>query len=328
MTDLFHSPLYEHIRKYFQNLDSGQQTTFVFAPYVKTDILEKLLEGLQNRVVIVTTWEPTDILSGSSEIGLYPFCKERGISLYVSQGMHLKVYSVDLTDAILATGNVSRRGLMPDGNYEVGTLIKSLTNEDRLFFERIRRRARLVDDAMYEELAEWSNNNRVEIQGDVSLENIISTPDRDNFLISALPMTQSVDGLVLYYDRICQGEMPSEDPEIAACVFHDLANYGIEPGLSEIEFRQELSSKFFAHPFIQKINEFIAPEAYFGRIKEWIQDNCTDVPVPSRRELTGNVQVLLKWFERLGGGTYVIDIPGRRSQRIRRLDVNQSGCYN
>ena len=82
---------------------------------------------------------------------------------------------------------------------------------------------------------------------------------------------------------------------------------------------QELSAKFFSHSFIQKIDEFIAPEAYFGRIKEWIQDNCTDVPVPSRRELTGNVQVLLEWFERLGGGKYEIDIPGRHSQRIKKL---------
>lgn len=313
--------MFEHIREYFQSLDSGQQTTFVFAPYIRTNILEKLLDGLQNKIVIVTTWEPINILSGSSEIELYPFCKKRSISLYVNQDMHLKVYSVGFTDAILATGNISHRGLMPNGNYEAGTLIESLTNEDRLFFEKIRRKARLVDDTMYEELMEWSKNNKAKIQESVTLEDIISTPNRDNFLISALPMTQSVDELALCYDRICRGEVPSEDPEIAACVFHDLANYEIEPGLSKVEFKLELSSKFFAHPFIQKIDEFIAPEAYFGRIKEWIQDNCTDVPVPSRRELTDNVKVLLRWFERLGDGMYGIDIPGRRSQRIRRFNV-------
>ena len=90
-------------------------------------------------------------------------------------------------------------------------------------------------------------------------------------------------------------------------------------GLTKDEFMRELASKFFGHPFIQRIDEFIAPEAYFGRIKEWVQDNCTDVPVPSRRELTGNVQVLLEWFENLGNGRYVIDIPGARSQRIRKV---------
>ena len=42
-------------------------------------------------------------------------------------------------------------------------------------------------------------------------------------------------------------------------------------------------------------------------------------PFPSRRELTGNVQVLLEWFVALGSGRYEVDVPGRRSQRIRRL---------
>ena len=54
-------------------------------------------------------------------------------------------------------------------------------------------------------------------------------------------------------------------------------------------------------------------------MKEWVQDNCTDVPVPSRRELTGNVQVLLEWFVALGDGRYVVDVPGAHSQRIRKL---------
>ena len=68
-----------------------------------------------------------------------------------------------------------------------------------------------------------------------------------------------------------------------------------------------------------RMDGLISQGAYFGRIKEWIQNICTDVPVPSRRELTGNVQVLMDWFVSLGGGRYVVDIPGARSQRIRRL---------
>ena len=38
---------------------------------------------------------------------------------------------------------------------------------------------------------------------------------------------------------------------------------------------QNLTAAFFAHPFIQRIDEFISPEVYFGQIKEWVQDNCT-----------------------------------------------------
>jgi len=318
LTELFHSPLFEKIREYFERHDTGDRTLFLFVPYIRTDVARKLLAGLRNKTVIITTWEPGDIVSGSSDLSLYPFCREHKMALYVSANMHLKVYSVGLESAVLATGNVSRHGLC-GGNYEAATLIEDLTNVDRLFFERIRRGARLVDDAMYEALRKWHDDNRAEPPKPVALSDIIPDAGRDDFLISALPMTRSVDELAAGYARIVEGLAPSDDPELSACIFHDLANYGIDPGLSRDGFVKALSEAFFAHPFIRKIDGFISPEAYFGRIKEWIQDNCTDVPVPSRRELTGNVQVLLKWFEKLGGGKYIIDIPGARSQRIRKV---------
>ena len=320
MTKLYHSPLFDHIKKYLNN-DNSDDTIYIFVPYIKTKILEELLDGIKNKIVIVTTWNPKDIQFRSSDLTLYPFCKERNIVLYISENIHLKIYSVGLSSAILATGNISNRGLLPNGNYEAATMIKKLTNEDRLFFEKIRHEARLVNDIMYEELKKWSENNKVELLEWLKLKDIITAPRKDDFLISALPMTRSVDDLIIGYQRIKSDQAPSNDLEIAACIFHDLANYGIGSGLSKEEFLRELSIRFFEHPFIQKIDSFIAPEAYFGRIKEWVQDNCTDVPVPSRREITGNIQVLLEWFEKLGNGKYIIEIPGRKSQRIRKIKL-------
>lgn len=315
---LLRSPLFEHVREYFAAGDTGADTTFLFAPYARAEVAGKLLEGTRNRVVIVTTWDPGDLRSGSSDIGLYPFCKERGYALYVNGDLHLKLYSVGLGDAVLATGNVSRRGLLPGGNYEAAVRAV-LTPSDRLFLEGIRREARLVDDAVYDAVKGWLDDNRADPADAPSLDDISPASGADDFLISALPMTRSVDDLAAGYARLADGRQPSDDPETAACIFHDLANYGVPDGLDDGQFRQELSYKFFAHPFICRIDGFIDPEAYFGRIKEWVQDNCTDVPVPSRRELTGNVQVLLEWFVTLGAGRYAVDVPGRRSQRIRRL---------
>ena len=315
---LIHSPLFGPLREYLAGGDTGAETTFLFVPYARADVAAKLLDGIRNRVVVVTTWNPADLASGSSDAGLYPFCRERGYALYVSQDLHLKAYSVGLGDAVLATGNVSRRGLLPGGNYEAAVRVV-LGPSDRLFLEQIRRGARLVDDAVYGAVMGWLEDNRAEPAEVRSLEDIAPRPDADDFLISALPMTRSVGDLAAGYARMAAGRQPSDDPETAACIFHDLANYGVPPGLDGDGFLRELSSKFFAHPFIRRIDGFIDPEAYFGRIKEWVQDNCADVPVPSRRELTGNVQVLLEWFVALGGGRYEVDVPGRRSQRIRRL---------
>ena len=49
----------------------------------------------------------------------------------------------------------------------------------------------------------------------------------------------------------------SEDEEVSACVLHDLANYNIDVGLDVNEFKCVLAERFFAHPFIIRINEII-----------------------------------------------------------------------
>ena len=103
------------------------------------------------------------------------------------------------------------------------------------------------------------------------------------------------------------------------CAFHDIVNYSILLGLFADEFRIKLKEAFFKHPFIIKMDGFIENGERFGSIKVRIQNNCVDVPVPSRRELTANVQALLKWFENLRDGLYVVDVLDRHSQRIYKI---------
>ena len=69
---------------------------FLYVPYIKTDSLEKLISGLENKITIVTNWSKRNLKSTSSELKLYPFCKTHGISLYHNENIHLKVYSINL----------------------------------------------------------------------------------------------------------------------------------------------------------------------------------------------------------------------------------------
>ena len=89
--------------------------------------------------------------------------------------------------------------------------------------------------------------------------------------------------------------------------------------LNKEEFLVFLKGKFFRSKFIIELLDFIGEEKYFGRVKEWIQKNCQDVPVPSRRNLTGNIQVLYKWIVKLSDGKYKVDVPGQYSERIYRV---------
>lgn len=317
--NIIQSPLFDEIRTYITQTNEKDQI-FLYVPYIQTKILSKLVENLDNKITIITTWEPNDLLTGSSELELFPFCKQNKMTLYINNKIHLKVYSVGNESAIIASGNISHSGLMPGGNFECGAFIEKLSSSNRLYFEKMRNSANLVDDKFYQSLLEWYEKQSKETPKQIKLEDIITISVRENFLISALPMTKDVDDLVNGYEKITSGSEPSDDSEISACIYHDLVNYGIDPGLTKEEFLKKLKIQFFAHPFIQKIDEFIVNnEAFFGRIKEWVQTNCTDVPVPRAWELTGNVQTLYDWFEKLGNGEYVIDVPRSHSQRITKV---------
>ena len=314
------SPLFEEIKKYLNEAKTNDQV-FLCVPYIKTKILAKLLEGIENKIIIITTWHPNDLLSGSSELELYPFCKENKITLYINNKIHLKVYSLNLETTIMSSGNISQKGLMPEGNYEAGVFVEKLSSEDRLYFGKIRNEAIPVDDEFYCQYKEWYDKQPKESLKEIKLEEIITITQKDNFLRSALPMTRDIDELIEGYIKISSGLEPSDDSIKSACIYHDLANYHLELGLSKEEFIKKLKMQFFSHPFIKKIDEFIAPEAYWGKIRIWIRDHCTDVPLPRPWELTENVQILYNWFIELGDGKYVKDVPGAHSERIRKINL-------
>lgn len=312
-----HSPLLGHVREYIASHGGEGPALYVIAPYVRTRALAAILEGYSPRVSVVTTWRAADLESGASELSLWPYCRERNHALYLNDRIHLKVFSAGLRGYLLSTGNVSERGMEEGGSLEMGVVVDRATPADRMYLERIVAGATLVTDADHAALSGWLDSRPP--RGEAGTPAAPAPRARDEFLTSALPMTRDVDDVLDGYVRIARGEEPSGDATTADCIYHDLANYGVREGLGRGELEAELARSFFSHPFVRRVDSMIAPEAYFGRVKEWVQRECTDVPVPSRRSLTGNVQVLYRWFERLGGGRYAVDVPGERSERIRRV---------
>ena len=314
--DLIQPPLLDEIKKYLNQIKNNEKI-HLFVPYIKTKSLEKLIDGINNEIIIVTNWKENNFLTGSAELSLYPFCNEKGIKLYNNEKIHLKVYSINLDSMILATGNISQRGLMPNGNLELGTLIEKISHKDRQFFEQIIQDSQIIDEELYRSREKYLEENPPfkELIEPITVEK----DPKDEFLISALPMTRNIAILKNSYDKLNRNMPASNDQEINGCVDADLENYGIPLQLSPDEFEKLLKKKFFEHPFIQRIAQFLTPCGQFGEIKQWIQDNCADVPIPSRRELTGNVQVLLEWFVKLGDGTYEMDVPGAHSQRLCKI---------
>ncbi|MBT3761272.1 MAG: hypothetical protein HOF89_01625 [Candidatus Nitrosopelagicus sp.] len=321
MTDkLLKPPLLEKIRNYLLKADSTKEI-FLFAPYIKAKTLSKLVDGLDN-ITIVTTWHIRDLVGPrtSSDLDVYPLCKKNNYKLYVNNGIHLKVYSVGLESAIVTSGNISHGGL-EGGNEECGAFVDELSMSDKLFLEKIKANATYIDDDEYQKHLELVEEKKKNIPEEIELEDLIIPTKEEHFFKSSLPMTRSVDDLIKGYAKLSMGFEASDDKETKDCIIHDLAIYNLEElGLPQDEFVAKLKIQFFSHPFIKKIEEFINPEAYWGRVREWVQQNCKDDPIPRRWELTENTQTLYDWLVNLGDGKYIVDVPGARSERIRRVD--------
>lgn len=307
---------------------SGGHQRYVFCPFIQGNALRTLLGDLPRaRGVVVTRWNPDDLMTGASDLMVFDVCRDLDLTLLVNPRLHMKVYSWDLNTAVVGSANLteSGMGIGANPNLEFVRGMISLSAEDQRYLREVLHSSSLVTPEVYESAREWLNSHHGPLPPPPSSESPwVELAPESSMLVSALPMMRSSLELKRAFLALREGrwgDIPSNERQ---CALHDLVNYQLFDA-SPKDFDSMLRERFFAHPFTQKITEKIAPCAYFGELKEWIQRSCQDVPVPSRRDLTGNVQVLLSWFVDLGDGEFIVDVPGAHSQRICRKGTRHRG---
>ena len=221
----------------------------------------------------------------------------------------------DWQNCIFGSSNLSKSGLGLTGNYnyELNSIPQSIDLNTLLYLKRILSDSILMNDNIYEEYCRKVNNlPPLPKVPEVVLDKATSDTD---FLISSLPMSRDINILYTLYAN----EFLTDDEETKECAVHDMVLYNIPFGLTNEDFMSHLKDQFFNSPFTSKLLKYIdEEERYFGQVKAWIQSNCKNVPIPSRRDLTGNIQVLYKWIIQLSEGSYLVDTPNY-SERIYRV---------
>jgi hypothetical protein len=288
---------------------SNSQNLFIFSPYIKFATLKTLIDGQENVKAVFVRWETKDLILGASDLEIYPYLSEKGVALYRNPRLHLKAYLDGYKKCFLTSANISSRGLNLPGysyyNYEIGTIVEDLGFEERFYFSIIESDSILITDNIYNQLCEQLPDKKKKFPNEEEFHLKFEAPDRD-FLISALPMTYSIETLY----RVYQDREYLSDLELN-CVLHDLAIYKIPLGLPPKEFREKLTEAFFSHKFVKRFLQNLegTGEIYFGTAKDWVYRYCTDVPTPRKFEITENIQILYRWVVKLGNGKYAVDRP-------------------
>lgn len=291
-----------------EHVSTAEIVVDIFSPFISRDPLEKSLLRLPKgvRVNVVTRWQMLDFVLGSASLDLYELCTSLGWTLYINPRLHLKTIVRDSQSVVLGSANITSRGLglHPLSNHEVLNYIENPSSSYLLYLEQIKSESVLVTKSIVDQFRQALDD--LEIQFPIDYDQLSSVDEalhqsaiqRDFFLTSELPLCQDIKSLY----QVTVNPDVNLDSEILATARHDIVKYSLlsQSYQSEADFRTFLTQKFFAHPFIQAVCRFIDRPRRFGEMRAWVQEHCTDVPVPTRRDLSDNINVLYDWLVELG----------------------------
>ncbi len=309
------TPLSATIRK------CEEELIFLISPFIQASALLQLkkVSHFGQNVSVITRWNAEDVLSGVSDLDIYPILKDLGIRLYINKYIHLKMYIYSNNTAFVGSGNVTNHGLgfCESPNIEVGAF-SSIAFEDWKKIYSLIEDSVLVDDEVYQRAVEYRNKYQctpLPLPAFVLNESDeIIRQHRKAFSLNMLPASESPH--VLYQNKgttSCQ----NIDLNKLSPFLHDMLIYNLSSDMEEEEFIQWLGDRFLSTQFVKELVVYIKENAplNFGHISSWIHDHCSDVPLPYRYEIKKYVAILYTWL------AFFVpeiswDIPGKRSQVI------------
>jgi hypothetical protein len=291
----------------------------IFAPYIQASVLERIFEQSSPGKcgLVLTSWKPQDVACGVSDIDVYPLCRDHGTRLLVNNRLHLKLYAdASLRSGLLATANVSKRGLGAVANYsyEAANLIPDLGIEGRVYLDGIIEESAVVDQDLYEKVRDQSE--QLPPQQDYPNEFKVSErpTSRSGFLYTHLPMCDSVPDLLrILADPTAAGDAERRSAE------HDRRLYGLAGTESdEGTLRRDLTRAFLGSPPITGLLSYNGDGRRFGDLTAWLHDHVVDVPAPRRFDIKAALQRIYRFVADLAPERYVIEQRGARTKTLAR----------
>jgi len=314
MTDmaLYWPPI---VKALHEQIASSDNLVLVIAPFIQLEALKELVkDGIFGKELkIVTRWTAHDIISGVSDIYIYPFLKSKNIPLYINESIHLKLFVFESNKAFHTSGNITAHGLglIDNANIEVGGFVGANSYDWQQIYQIIENSV-LVTDGIFEEAVQYYQKNK---DKKIKLPELqLVKKNQKEFSLNCLPAFEDPNVMFDLYANPSLLTIEGEQPR--RCL-HDIVKYNVPLGLTKDQFLESLKKGFIDQPFVQSFIAVLKEQKSmrFGAVTDWIHSHCTDVPLPYRWIIKDNVAILYRWLSCfLPEITW--DVPGKHSQVI------------
>lgn len=267
---------------------------------------------------IVVRWKPEDIISGASTLDIYPEARKVGWDVYVYPTLHAKTILIDCSTVFLGSANVTGHGLSisTEGNQELGVRIAPSDQDLKVVYSLLSE-ATLITDTIYDDLKQIIEEQRISAPQKPALN---FWPSEIEELFNVVPKKLWVVDLPWCTPEELINSKESQNGTHLSIV-HDMRLLGFEAlELVDENALKIAFSKSRAWKWLLKIiRDQEGHEVYFGTVTSMLHDSLVDDPKPYRKNVKGLVHNLFSWAECLGGNLVTVDVPGKKSQRIRYL---------
>jgi hypothetical protein len=278
-------------------INETQEIVLVICPFIQLNALQKLLDQIDDvtKLKIITRWNKDDIASDVSDINIYPYLHERQVQLFIHDSIHIKLYVFHGNNAFITSGNCTMKGLgISDAcNIEAGVSAE-LSDDDIVKIDTIINQSIEVTDEIYKIYSKYKAEHTHQKQDLPDIE----LPKIKDFSFLTLPSITSPDALYQYYTS--QTFTTYDEQKRYE---QDIHQYSIGPGLSKDDFLDTIKKNFLNHNlikmFIEDLKSFqnkYGNEMKYGEVTSWIQDHCSDKPVPYRAPVKDKVYALYRWL--------------------------------
>ena len=142
-----------------EGISRAKTSVYICSACIKKSALERICESMSQEVKdvrVVARWQLADILSKSSDLGVYELCRTNGWQFGIDLDFHGKLYCIDKQTFFLGSANITNKGLelTAGANKEIGVNISAEQVDLDLLSSFFKKEVIWLDDKLFQEITD------------------------------------------------------------------------------------------------------------------------------------------------------------------------------